>query len=344
VPYFDTDRPRVAVLITLLGIGVAIAVAPFATGLMGTLILYVMFRPLSEWLAPRLRPSLAAGIVTTLAVFLVLVPGVSMAGLIISQAQEIASGVLESPLLGRLAGLRVGRFDVGPQLEQLGAALVTWIGTSAFSLIGTATLLALNLTIAFFGLYFLLLKPQQAWDLTRPYLPFSHSNTTSLGKRFRDVTNSTLIGTLLISLIQGTLTAVAFIVFGLSNAMFWGFVTAIFAILPVVGSGLVWGPGALSLLIEGRMGAAIGLLLWGIFVVGMVDNLIRPMVYRRWAHIHPMLTIVGAIAGVRYFGLLGILIGPLALSYFFELIRMYREAYVDDDGAPPAAVGAEATI
>jgi predicted PurR-regulated permease PerM len=344
VPYFDTDRSRVAALITLLGVGVVVAVAPFATGLIGTLILYVTFRPMSEWLGARVRPSAAAGIVTTVAVFLVLVPGVSLAGVIVSQAQEIAGGIVESPLVGRLSDRRIGGFDVGPQLAQLGEALVGWVGTSAFSLIGTATLLALNLTIAFFGLYYLLLKPQEVWDLTRTYLPVSRKNAAKLRKRFGDVTNSTLIGTLLISLIQGLLTAAAFGVAGLGNAMFWGFVTAVFAVLPVVGSGLVWGPGALALALEGRTGAAIGLVVWGIVVVGMVDNLIRPMVYRRWAHIHPMLTLVGAIAGVRYFGILGILIGPLALSYFFELIRMYREAYVDDDAPTPHAAAATAPV
>jgi len=65
-----------------------------------------------------------------------------------------------------------------------------------------------------------------------------------------------------------------------------------------------------------------------IVVVGNVDYVIRPMVFRRWAHIHPLVTLVGALAGVPYFGLLGLLIGPLALSYLFELIKMYREEYL----------------
>jgi predicted PurR-regulated permease PerM len=102
----------------------------------------------------------------------------------------------------------------------------------------------------------------------------------------------------------------------------------VFAILPVVGSGLVWAPGALALFLDQRPGAAIGLAAWGVIVVGNVDYLIRPMVFRRWANIHPLITLMGALAGVPYFGLLGLLIGPLALSYFFELIRMYREEYL----------------
>ncbi len=77
-----------------------------------------------------------------------------------------------------------------------------------------------------------------------------------------------------------------------------------------------------------RPGAAALLLLIGAVVVGNVDYVIRPMVFRRWANIHPLVTLVGALAGVRYFGILGLLIGPLALSYFLELSRMYREEYL----------------
>jgi predicted PurR-regulated permease PerM len=77
---------------------------------------------------------------------------------------------------------------------------------------------------------------------------------------------------------------------------------------------------------------AIGLALWGLVVVGNVDNVIRPMVFRRWAQIHPFITVIGAFAGLQYFGLLGLLIGPLAISYFFELIRMYRAEYLGDEG------------
>jgi predicted PurR-regulated permease PerM len=115
--------------------------------------------------------------------------------------------------------------------------------------------------------------------------------------------------------------------------LFWGVVTVVLAILPVVGSGLVWGPGALSLALEGQYGRAIGVALWGVIVVSNVDNVIRPMVFRRWAKIHPFITIIGAFAGIQYFGLLGLLIGPLAISYFFELIRMYRAEYLEDEDA-----------
>ena len=110
----------------------------------------------------------------------------------------------------------------------------------------------------------------------------------------------------------------------------------VFAILPVVGSGVIWLPGAAVLYYTGNVGAAIGLALFGFVVIGNVDNVIRPWVYNRYAAIHPMITVVGAIAGVSYLGFLGLLIGPLALMYFFELVRMYRVEYLS--GAEEAEV------
>jgi predicted PurR-regulated permease PerM len=326
--FLDTNHQRAALVVLLLGLALAAALTPYATGLIGIPVLYVIFAPAQRWLAARVQPALAATLVVLLGVFLVVVPGVSFAGLIVNEAQQIAAGVIQSPILGRLAELRIGRTELGPELANLGRGIIGWLGTSAFNLVGTATRLTLNVLIAFFGLYYLLLRPRETWTAVRPYIPFSAANADKLQRRFHDVTISTLIGTGLTAVVQGALVAVGFALVGLPNAVFWGVVTVVVAILPVVGSGLVWAPGVLALVLEGRYGAALGLALWGVLAVGGVDYVIRPMVFRRWAQVHPIVTLVGALAGVPYFGILGLLIGPLALSYFFELIRMYREEYL----------------
>lgn len=332
MPFLETNHERAALLLMLLGLGILIALTPFATGLIGIPVLYVIFQPLHGWLRRRLGPKLAASLVIVIVVLVIVVPGVSFAGMVVQQAQQIAGGVLDNPLLGKLSRLRIGRADVGAQISGLGAKAVSWIGSSAFGLVGTATRLALNLTIACFGLFYLLLRPGQTWKGVEPHIPFSRANCEKLRTRFRDVTTSTVIGTGLTAVTQGTLLGLAFWVIGIPDAIFWGVVTMVVAILPVVGSALVWGPATVVLFLDHRYTAAIGLLLWGVIVVGNVDFVIRPMVFRRWADIHPLITLIGALAGLPYFGLLGLLIGPLALSYFFELIKMYREEYVTYDG------------
>jgi predicted PurR-regulated permease PerM len=329
--FLDTKQDRAALLIFVLGLGVLWALWPFSTGLIGAPVLYVVFEPVHRWLAHRMHPRLAAGLVVLLGIILVLGPGAAFVGVIAGEAQDMATGVIRSPLVARLRELRIGPYDVGAQIESAGTRLVSWLGTSALGLIGTATRLGIQLTICFFGLFYLLLAPRSSWKGVRPFIPFSAQNAERLRERFRDVTISTLIGTGLTAAVQGLLVGLAFWVTGISNALFWGVVTIVLAILPVVGSGLVWGPGAIALAIEGRYGMAIGLGLWGVVVVGNVDNIIRPAVFRRWAQIHPFITIIGAFAGINYFGLLGLLIGPLAISYFFELIRMYREEYLREE-------------
>lgn len=328
MPFLDSTRQRAASTVILLGLGLVIALSPYVTGLIGAVVLYVTFAPINQWLRARVRPSVAAGLIVIAALLIVVGTGIPLATAIVNQAQDMAKNAMQSPILERLSTLRIGTFDVGAQVTALGEMVVKWLGTSAFSLVGTAARFALNLSLALFGLYFLCLRPAETWDSVRPYIPFSPENAEKLGKRFRDVTTSTLIGTGLTSIAQGFLVALGFWAAGLPNAAFWGVMTAVFAILPVVGSGLVWAPGALALGLSGHWGWALGMGLWGGLVVANVDNVIRPMVFRRWAQIHPFVTLVGALAGVQYFGILGLLIGPLAVSYFFELIRMYREEYL----------------
>ena len=331
MPILDSARQRAAWLVLALGLMLFIALWPFSTGLIGAPVLYVILAPVHRWLTRWLRPQIAAGFVVVLGIFLILGPGVSVVGLVATEAQDMASGVIRSPLLAKISRIRVGPYQVGAQLEQIGSQVVSFIGTSALGLIGTATRAAIQLTIAFFGLYYLLVSPATIWRAVRPFIPFSAASAEILRKRFGDVTVSTLVGTGVTAGVQGLLVGTAFWVVGLSNPLFWGVVTVIFAILPVVGSGLVWGPGAAALAMDGRWGAAIGLAVWGVVVVGNVDNVIRPIVFRRWAQIHPFVTVIGAFMGLRYFGLLGLLIGPLAISYFFELIRMYRVEYLEDE-------------
>src|SRR2546430_1944931 len=171
MPLIDTNHQRAALLVLLLGIALVVALTPYATGLLGIPVLYAVFAPLHEWLGMRVRPRLAASLVVALALFLIVVPGVSFAGLIVAQAQEIASGVIRNPLLGRLRELRLGGIDLGPRLADLGASVVAWIGSSAFGLVGTAARLPLNLTLLPFRLFFPLLRPGEAWKALPPYIP-----------------------------------------------------------------------------------------------------------------------------------------------------------------------------
>lgn len=326
---FDTKKERAALILGLLAVALAIALSPYVSGLLGAPVLFVLFRGVHRRLTKHMPAWLAAGIVILMAFLIIVIPGVWLIGMLVGQAQDVAAGLVNSTLLARISNLRVGQFEVGPQLASIGKELITFLGGSALGFIGTATRFTLNLLFTFFGLYYLLLNPRVLTRGVQPYIPFSRENVEILKDRFVSLTYATVVGTGLIALAQGIIVGLGFLATGLQDPVFWAVVTMVFGILPLVGAGIIWGPAAISLFLSGRPVAAIGLIVLGLVVVANVENVIRPYVFKRYSEVHPMITLVGAVLGVSYFGLIGLLIGPLALSYFFELIRMYREEYLE---------------
>ncbi len=329
--FFDTKQQRASWVVAILGLLIVIALAPYASGLLGAPVLYILMAPLYEWLLRRLKSRrIARALVIVVALVGIVLPLTWVLSLLVGQAQGAAQAVVESPVLDRLDELRVGPYAIGQELRDLGASLVGMLGGGAISVIGKVTRVTLNVVFAFFGLYYILKDADGAWRSARPFIPFSDSNVEILRERFASVTKATVLGSGLCAVAQGVLMAIAFQLFGLGNAVFWGAVTMVFSIIPILGSGMIWVPGAIVLAMTDRLPAAIGLALFGLVVIGNIDNLIRPWVYSRYAAIHPMITVVGAIAGVSYLGILGLLIGPLALMYFFELLRMYAREYLPE--------------
>lgn len=337
--FLDSRRQRASFLIFALGVALAIALWPFASGLVGAPVLYVIFAPVHRWLTRWLRPSIAAGLVLGLALLVIVGPGVSLVSLVASEAPRLALYLKRSTLLSFFYSVHVGPIDVGEQLRVFGERLSGLLAQSAVTLVGTATRLSVSVMLAFFGLYFLLVAPDGSWERVRPYIPFSARNSDILRERFHDVTVSTLVGTFLVAVVQGILVGLGFWVAGLPNVLVWSVATGIFSLLPLLGSGIVWLPGVVTLLIDGRVGMAIALAVWCALVMPNIDNLIRSSVYRHYAEMHPFVTVIGAFAGIQYFGLLGLLVGPLAISYFFELLRMYRAEYVTEAPATPPGGG-----
>lgn len=336
--FFDTKQQRASWMVAILGVIIILALAPYASGLLAAPVLYVLMSPLHDWLVPRVRHrGLASSIVILVTLVCIVLPFTWMLSMLVGQAQSAATAVVESPLLDEFDTLMIGPFAVGQELKELGSKLVGMLGGGAISVIGRVTRITLNMLFAFFGFYYILQDPDGAWRAARPFIPFSDANVEILRERFASVTKATVLGSGLCAVVQGLLVMVAFQVVGLGNAVFWGAVTVVFAILPVVGSGLIWLPGAVVLFLTDRTAAGVGLLLFGGVVIGNVDNLIRPWVYSRYAAVHPMITVVGAIAGVSYLGILGLLIGPLALMYFFELLRMYKLEFLETEEEPAQA-------
>jgi predicted PurR-regulated permease PerM len=322
--FLDTPRQRAGLLVALLGIAIALALVPFATGLLGIVVLYVICAPAHRRLAQRIPPRVSAIIVVTVALVLVLLPLGVMVSVIVREAPDTIAMLRANA--DRITSLRIGGMDVGAQLAAAGGTAAAWVSEQAVGFFGGATRGLLSLVIAFFGLYYLLLNADVVWRGVRDYVPFSDHNADALRARFFSVTQATLVGTALTALLQGTMVGVAFWALGLPAAAFWGVITGLVSVLPMLGSALVWIPGMVVLGMDGRWIAVLILGIVGI-LAGSTDNIVRMVVFKKVSNIHPLATLVGAFAGLKLFGLLGVLLGPLAIAYFFELLKMYREEY-----------------
>lgn len=334
--FLDSPRERAQSLVIALAVAILVAVAPFAAGLVGAVVLDVVFAPVHRRLRRHVRPGAAAGLVTVAATVLLLLPALLLLVLALDRAPAAIAELQRSALLERVAGLHVGTVAVGAELQRASGALVSWVSRRGLALFGSATSAALQLVIALFGLYYLLVAGGAGWRGVRDALPFSAPSAELLRERMRSVTEAMLLGIALTAVVQGAVVALGFHAVGFRDPAFWGVVTAFASIFPLLGAAAVWLPGVLILLADGRYGAALALLAIGAGVASSVDNVIRPMIYRRVSHIHPMTTIVGAFAGVAWLGLVGLLVGPLALSWFFELLRIYRLEYGEPAAAPDA--------
>ncbi len=327
--FLHTKRDRAGLLIILLGIAILISVASFAVGLLGAAVLYVLCVPIYQRLTPRVGANWSAAITLIFAIVAIALPVMWIVVLVADQAPEMLRGIQQSGAFGNLRQLpRIGRIDVGAELARASGTFMQWVSAQAFDLVGGAAKATLNLVISFFALYYMLGSAETSWKAFRDFLPFSEEAATELKERFYSVTHATVLGTLLTSVAQGSLIGLAFMLVGFPNALFWGVVTGFASILPVLGSALVWLPGVLILAGQGRYGAMALLLVVGAGIASNVDNVIRPLIYRRVSNLHPMVTLIGAFAGVKYFGLLGVLLGPLAIQYFFEFVAIYRREYV----------------
>lgn len=322
-------------IVTALGLALLVAAAPFIPGLLGAPVLAVVFAPLHRRLARKFGVKAGAAIVLSLALLGILVPALVIMVVVAGQAPNVFSGAAIDRAIAALQSFHIGRLAVGAELANATGSITSWASGQLVSLAGSVTRAVINLLIAFLGLYYLSVSGERPWRTVARYLPFSARTVGRLRARFHSIAEATLLDIGVTAVLQGSLVAAAFAATGLPNAAFWGVVAAVASVLPVVGGSLVWIPGVIVLAIDGRPGAAVALALMGAVIISNIDNVVRPIVFKRVSNLHPLVTLVGAFAGVQYFGLPGVLLGPLALAYFFELLVAFESEYLGGRAAQP---------
>lgn len=197
-------------------------------------------------------------------------------------------------------------------------------------ILGTTAGVFTNLFTAFFILYFMLTAGPEMERWLRNFLPLKEANKDSIWQETHTLIVSNAIGIPVLAFLQSIVAAVGYWIFGVQEFIIWGLLTGICSLLPVIGTMIVWVPIVVYMIATGDVGKGIGLGLYCAIVVSNIDNVLRFTVMKQIGNVHPLITVFGVILGLKIFGIMGLIFGPLLLSYFLLLIRVYRAEFHEE--------------
>ena len=197
----------------------------------------------------------------------------------------------------------------------------------------SATILG-NMLVMFFVLFFMLTGGREMEKTVRQFIPLHQESIVALAQETKHMVKANAIGIPLISIVQGLAAWLGYLIFGLDDALMWGFLTGIFAFFPIVGTMLIWVPLVIYLYSQGLSTPATGLLIYSLVVTGNVDYLARVSLMKKIGNVHPLVTVFGVIVGLQLFGFMGFIFGPLVFSYVIILIKIYAHEFVDLSKTP----------
>jgi len=302
----------------------------FFSAFLIAVIFYILSEPMAQWLVRKRgwRKSWAAVLVIVLSFFIILLPITIFFTLLYNKV----SGVLAHPdtIIQGLKSLNA-TIQAKYHYELISDKTVDTIKSNVAVLLpiifNQGVGFISTIVMMYFFLYFMLQKRGRMEAAIVFYLPFKREKINMFSKELVAQTFSNAVGIPMIAVAQGVCAFISYSIVGISQPGFWGVITAFASIIPVIGSAIVWLPMSLYLFFNGENWQGVFVLVWSALIVGSVDNVLRFMLAKRMADVHPIVTVLGVILGLKYFGFIGLIFGPVLISYFIILLRIYYLEY-----------------
>ena len=347
--------PRVFATATAAALGLAVfwILRPFAGSLLWAGLLAFLLFPLNQRLRRRLRGrKTAAALVLTFAVVLMVVlPTILLGGVFATQAIALA-GQLQAaaaqhqlPAPGDLTGFidgivrRIGRWlpipveQVRASLLATGEELARWALSLGGWLFASLLGLVVATVIALFVLFFFLRDGELMVTRAMALVPLDDRRKAHLLSHLADVTRAVVVGAMVTALVQGTLAGIGFALAGVPWSIVFGVLSVGAAVVPLVGTALIWVPVAIWLGFSGHWGAALFVLIWGAAVVSSADHVVRPLFISSRAKISTLPVFIGLLGGIAAFGAIGIFLGPVVIALVLALIEFAEESRTETAGS-----------
>ncbi len=306
-----------------------IIVKPFLAYLaMGIILTYLMY-PIFETVNSKItNDALASGVMIVIILLVLIIPSFFITKTLVSQASG-AIGMVQGGVVDNvsdfLAGFGIPEEQVNEIARDLINRLSNFVVDSASGIISSLPQLVLGLFILFFVIYYGFKDGKELYKTIEDHIPLKPKHRDKLMKDIHKVSHAVLYGQVLTAIVQGAVGGIGFLIFGLPNPVFWGFIMIIVSFLPVIGTPLIWVPAGLIEIAQANYVAGIGILIYGVVLIMNIDNVLKPKLISEKAQIHPVVIIVGVLGGLSVFGFSGIILGPLILGLLITMLRFYTE-------------------
>ena len=341
----QTEDVGFAVLVVLISLAGAYLLAPYFGAVLWGVVAAIMFQPMTAKLADRLngRKNLAASIVLFGLIALFVVPTILLGISIVNEAtvlyQKITTGQIDfgrivqqvqSALPHRVRNLvaEYGLNDFETIRRQFGSSITSGLQTVAGRVLSVgqgALSFVAALGVMLYLSYFLLRDGDRYGEMVRTSMPLHADTRDALIQNFLLVVRATMRGTVVVAVVQGLLGGLLFSVLGIEGAVIWGVLMGFFSLLPAVGTGIIWVPAAIYLFASGNTVHGGIVVFCGVFIIGMVDNVLRPILVGRDTRLPDFVVLIATLSGLELFGLNGFIIGPVIAALFIAVWNQHRD-------------------
>jgi len=328
-------------LVLALGYLSYLILKPFLSAIMWAIVLSIIFYPIYVFIRARLKWKPLASL-TTLVIILLLILGpfsylsfvltqeiVTMVGKVEKGTLDPLGMVMQHPYINAMLGKVLSLFNVSEaQFQKVLIDMISQAGKASADFIksglGNIASAAMDFIFMIFSIFFLLEDGPRFVEKLSDYMPFSQKQREKILSQTKGIVVSTIYGGVTVAVVQGLIGGIALAALKVPSPVLWGAAMFIASFIPLVGTFIIWGPAALYLFLQGQLWKAIVLVLVGIFGISAADNVLRPLIIRDKMRMPILAIFFSILGGIKLFGLIGFIMGPLVLALFVSVFEIFR--------------------
>lgn len=314
---------------------------PFLSPIAWAIVLSLVFYPVYAFLLKYIKWRTVASFITLGIILIIILGPFSYLSILLVKELKYISGyveegrlealqkALEHPGIKALADRITSMFNITE--AEMDKAIIDGISNLGKDLIGRITkgmgdvvTVVLNFIFMAFAIFFLLKDGTEFLKRIRDYMPFSEEQKDRLVAQIRDIIISTVYGGVVVAIVQGIIAGFAFYILGIPSPVVWGLATSIASFIPLIGAFAIWGPATVYLFVQGAVLKGIALAIVGVFGISLIDNVLKPIIIGGRTKMPILVIFFSVLGGIKLFGLIGLVMGPLVLAIFVSVIEIFR--------------------